>query len=161
MIPTSKCLPKRKKITTCVCPETYVWIVHGSGLCNSQNVETTQTVISRWKSRCTEAQPFAAAAVESLSCVWLFCDPRESSPPGSSVMEYWSSGLPFPSPGNLPVPGTEPGSPRLCWNDAGIKGDGLLIRATAWMNLSVIMLNEGNKSSILNWKNTYRIVTCI
>ena len=36
------------------------------------------------------------------------------SPPGSSVhgfprQEYWS-GLPFPSPGDLPHPGIEPGS---------------------------------------------------
>ena len=39
------------------------------------------------------------------------------SPPGSSVLgfsrkEYWS-GLPFPSPGDLPEPGIEPGSPAL------------------------------------------------
>ena len=29
-----------------------------------------------------------------------------------SRQEYWS-GLPFPSPGDLPNPGTEPGSPAL------------------------------------------------
>ena len=29
-----------------------------------------------------------------------------------SRQEYWS-GLPFPSPGDLPDPGTEPGSPSL------------------------------------------------
>ena len=39
------------------------------------------------------------------------------SPPGSSAMgfprqEYWS-GLPFPSPGDLPNPATEPTSPSL------------------------------------------------
>ena len=39
-------------------------------------------------------------------------DPRDYSPPGSSVMEfyrqeYWS-GLPFPTPEDLPNPGTEP-----------------------------------------------------
>ena len=39
------------------------------------------------------------------------------SPPGSSVhgilqQEYWS-GLPFPSPGDLPGPGIEPGSTTL------------------------------------------------
>ena len=39
------------------------------------------------------------------------------SPPGSSVhgilqQEYWS-GLPFTSPGDLPDPGIEPGSPTL------------------------------------------------
>ena len=41
----------------------------------------------------------------------------DCSPPGSSVHEicqarYWS-GLPFPSPGDLPNPGIEPGSPAL------------------------------------------------
>ena len=39
----------------------------------------------------------------------------DCNPPGSSVHEifpqgYWS-GLPFPSPGDLPDPGIEPGSP--------------------------------------------------
>ena len=43
--------------------------------------------------------------VQSLSCVRLFCDPVDCSPPGSSVLvisqqENWS-GLPFPSPGDL------------------------------------------------------------
>ena len=31
---------------------------------------------------------------------------------GFSRQEYWS-GLPFPSPGDLPNPGIEPGSPEL------------------------------------------------
>ena len=31
---------------------------------------------------------------------------------GFSRQEYWS-GLPFPSPGDLPSPGIEPGSPAL------------------------------------------------
>ena len=31
---------------------------------------------------------------------------------GLSRQEYWR-GLPFPSPGNLPYPGVEPGSPAL------------------------------------------------
>ena len=31
---------------------------------------------------------------------------------GLSRQEYWN-GVPFPSPGNLPDPGTEPGSPAL------------------------------------------------
>ena len=44
-------------------------------------------------------------------------DPRDCSPPGSSVHgifqeEYWS-GLPFPSPGDLPDPGIKPGSSTL------------------------------------------------
>ena len=47
------------------------------------------------------------------SCLTL-CDPMDSSPPGSSVhgisrQGYWS-GLPCPSPGDLPNPGIEPKS---------------------------------------------------
>ena len=43
--------------------------------------------------------------------------PMDSSLPGSSIhgvsrQEYWS-GLPFSSPGGLPNPGIEPGSPAL------------------------------------------------
>ena len=50
------------------------------------------------------------------SCLTL-CDPMDYSLPGSSVhgilrQEYWS-GLPFPSPRDLPNPGIEPGSPVL------------------------------------------------
>ena len=46
-----------------------------------------------------------------------FCDPMDYSLSGSPSMgfsrqEYWS-GLPFPSPGDLPYPGIEPGSPAL------------------------------------------------
>ena len=46
-----------------------------------------------------------------------FSDPTDCSPPGFSIMafsrpEYWS-GLPFPSPGDLPDPGIEPRSPTL------------------------------------------------
>ena len=47
----------------------------------------------------------------SQLCLTL-CDPMGCSPPGSSVLgilwqEYWS-GLPFPPPGDLPNPATEP-----------------------------------------------------
>ena len=42
------------------------------------------------------------------------CDPMDCSLPsmGFSRQEYWS-GLPFPSPGDLPNPGIEPRSPVL------------------------------------------------
>ena len=55
--------------------------------------------------------------VKSLSRVRLFATPRTAAhqaPPsmGFSRQEYWS-GLPFPSPGDLPDPGIEPGSPTL------------------------------------------------
>ena len=51
------------------------------------------------------------------SCPTL-CDPMDGSlhqaplSMGLSRQEYWS-GLPFPSPGNLPDPGIEPRSPTL------------------------------------------------
>ena len=55
--------------------------------------------------------------VKSLSRVRLFETPltvayQASLPMGFSRQEYWS-GLPFPSPGDLPDPGTKPGSPAL------------------------------------------------
>ena len=45
------------------------------------------------------------------SCPTL-CDPMHFSVHGILQEEYWS-GLPFPSPGDLPDPGTEPSSPAL------------------------------------------------
>ena len=55
--------------------------------------------------------------VKSLSHVRLFATPwtvAYQAPPsmGFSRQEYWS-GLPFPSPGDLPDPGIEPGSPAF------------------------------------------------
>ena len=55
--------------------------------------------------------------VKSLSRVQLFATlwtvTYQASPSmGFSRQEYWS-GLPFPSPGDLPDPGIEPGSPAL------------------------------------------------
>ena len=55
--------------------------------------------------------------VKSLSRVQLFVTTwtvAHQAPPsvGFSRQEYWS-GLPFPSPGDLPNPGIEPGSPAL------------------------------------------------
>ena len=55
--------------------------------------------------------------VKSLSRVRLFATPwavayQASLSMGFSRQEDWS-GLPFPSPGDLPNPGIEPGSPTL------------------------------------------------
>ena len=55
--------------------------------------------------------------VKSLSRVRLFAIPwivvyQASLSMGFSRQEYWN-GLPFPSPGDLPDPGIEPGSPAL------------------------------------------------
>ena len=55
--------------------------------------------------------------VKSLSRVRLFATPwtvayQAPLSMGFSRQEHWS-GLPFPSPGDLPEPGIEPGSPAL------------------------------------------------
>ena len=55
--------------------------------------------------------------VKSLSCVRLFVTPwtvayKAPLSMGFSRQRYWS-GLPFPSPADLPNPGIKPGSPTL------------------------------------------------
>ena len=60
-----------------------------------------------------DLDPSVTQVLVTQSCLTL-CNPMACSPPGSSVHEifqarYWS-GLPFPSPGDLPNPGIEPGS---------------------------------------------------
>ena len=55
--------------------------------------------------------------VKSLSRVQLFATPwtvayQAPLSMGFSRQQYWS-GLPFPSPGDLPNPGLKPGSPAL------------------------------------------------
>ena len=57
------------------------------------------------------------AKVKSLSCVWQFATPQTVAYQAPQSMElsrqeYWS-GLPFPSPGDLPNPGIKPRSPTL------------------------------------------------
>ena len=60
---------------------------------------------------------FDQGKVKSLSRVRLFATPwtvtyQAPQPTEFSRQEYWS-GLPFHSPGDLPDPGIEPGSPTL------------------------------------------------
>ena len=57
---------------------------------------------------------------KSLQLYLSFCNPMDYNPPASlfgilpkdrdSCQEYWT-GLPFPTPGDLPNPGIEPASP--------------------------------------------------
>ena len=58
----------------------------------------------------------SAQRVKLLSRIRLFATPWTEEPAAGSMgfsrQEYWS-GLPFPSPGNLTDPGTEPRSPAL------------------------------------------------
>ena len=58
------------------------------------------------------------ACAEPLRLCSTLCDTIDCNPPGSSVhgfsrQEHWS-GLPFPSPGDLPDSGIEPTSPVSC-----------------------------------------------
>ena len=67
------------------------------------------------KVRATTITLFPESEMKLLSRVRLFATPWTVAyqvPPsvGFSRQEYWS-GLPFPSPVDLPDPGTEPGSP--------------------------------------------------
>ena len=60
---------------------------------------------------------FTLAKAKLLSCVQLFATPwtvdyKAPLSVGLSRQEYWS-GLPFPSPRDLPNRGTEAGSPTL------------------------------------------------
>ena len=70
-----------------------------------------------WISPPKKINPFLKVKVKSLSHVWLavilWTVACKASPSvGFSRQEYWS-GLPFPSPGDLPDPGIEPGAPAL------------------------------------------------
>ena len=80
--------------------------------------------------------------VKSLSHVRLFATPwtvaHQAPPPvGFSRQEYWS-GLPFPSPGDLPNPGIEPRSPALQADTLPSEPPGKLKR-------------RGEKSRIMSW----------
>ena len=66
---------------------------------------------------CVRVCIHVVVVVRSPNCVSLFATPRTAAFQGSLSMgffrqEYWS-GLPFPSPGDLPDPGIEPMSPAL------------------------------------------------
>ena len=68
----------------------------------------------RWRGTGCISSP--KVKVKSLSRVWLFVTPwtvARQAPlfTGFSRQEYWN-GLPFPSPGDLPSPRSEPRSPR-------------------------------------------------
>ena len=75
------------------------------------------------------------------SCLTL-CDPwtvAHQAPPsmGFSRQEYWS-GLPFPSPGDLPDPGIEPRSPTLQADSLPSEPPGKPIKETHLPNLSYL-----------------------
>ena len=87
----------------------------------SQRVDTTERPMLLVLLLEKEAADSEFSSVQSFSRVQLFATPwtvAYQAPPsmGFSRQECWS-GLPFPSPGDLPHPGIEPRSPAL-WADA-------------------------------------------
>ena len=95
-------------INSCVNSNTRSW--------DSQNVQYVIMAEYIHAGVCAEKQPvmllctFSVCMLTRSSCLTL-CDPMDCHPPGSSMsvgfsrQEYWS-GLPFPSPGDLPDPGS-------------------------------------------------------
>ena len=83
------------------------------------NEETSSSLSTFWIPSCLQKHlhlPYVCM-YQGLSQVNLFVTQQTVAHQASLSMEfsrqeYWS-GLPFPSPGNLPNPGTEPGSPAL------------------------------------------------
>ena len=102
---------KKRKVVAQSCP-TLCFSMNCSLFCSSVH-EILQTRVLEWV-----AISFSKIKkVKLLSRVRLFVTPWTvpCQAPQSmefSRQEYWS-GLPFPSPGDLPDPGTEPGSPTL------------------------------------------------
>ena len=89
---------------------------------------------------------YTQVKVKLLSCVQLFATPWTTAyqaPPsmGFSRQEYWS-GLPFPSPGDLPDPGIEPWSPAFQADTLTSEPPG---KSLFQKKLSVIQISQGNK----------------
>ena len=90
------------------------------GICTPMFIEALFTIARTWKQPkfpSTDKWIRKLWYMKSLSCVRLFATPwtlahQAPASMGFSRQEYWS-GLPFPSPGNLPDPGIEPRSPML------------------------------------------------
>ena len=91
----------------------------------SQFSNLPKNISTDWKKRlgphregpCSTMAGCKEKKVKSFSHVRLFTTPwtvARQAPlsMGFSRQEYWS-GLPFPSPGDLPIPGIKPGSPAL------------------------------------------------
>ena len=105
----------------CNVPPAFYFVWFSVFLCKNWNhprdlQEICPFAISRGQF-CTKMQTPEWSEVKSLSRVWLFATPwtiAYQAPPSMrfSRQEYWS-GLPFPSPGDLPNPGIEPGTPAV------------------------------------------------
>ena len=87
------------------------------GIFPTQGLNLSLLHLLHWQGDSLPPAPPGWSEVKSLSRVRPFATPwtvAYQAPPsvGFSRQECWS-GLPFPSPGDLPDPGIEPGSPAL------------------------------------------------
>ena len=85
-----------------------------------------------------------AIEVKSLSRVRLFATPWTVACQAPLYMEfsrqeYWS-GLSFPSPGDLPDPGIEPGSPTLQADTLTSEPPGKLMYSTVCLQIMTVLL---------------------
>ena len=76
-----------------------------------QQSNTQRFHFSEKQSNNKEVKVKSLSRVRLLATLWTVAY-QAPQPMGFSRQEYWS-GLPFPSPGDLPNPGIKPGSPAL------------------------------------------------
>ena len=91
--------------------------------------------------------------VKVVSCVQVFATPwtvahQATLSMGFSRQEYWS-GLPFPSPGDLPKPGIEPMSPTLQANSLPSEPPGIACTVLSTLVYVVVEISQGNSYKIL------------
>ena len=76
--------------------------------CNSVTTQADKSFSSVSKESESEVAQSCPTLCDPMGCIAYHTPPSM----GSSGQEYWS-GLPFPSPQDLPDPGIKPGSPAL------------------------------------------------
>ena len=99
-------VPTDDQMTKCVYPYTELFFSHEKKWSTGHCYNVEENIVKREK--------WSEEEVKLLSRVRLFVTPRTVAyraplSTGFSRQEYWS-GLPFPSPGELPDPGIEPTS---------------------------------------------------
>ena len=109
---------------------TWVWAISGRWWCTGNPGGLQSMGSQRVRHNGTTELKVKVCGSVSRSVASDSLPPMECSPPGSSVVgfsrqEYWS-GLPFPSPGDLPHLGMEPGSPALWAGSSPSEPPGLL-----------------------------------
>ena len=98
-----------------------IWVEVCANPTQSQCIHTSRVLLENTANSLLRRQLMPSLRLDSRLCcclvtqscltlLWPFCSPPGSSVYGILRQEYWS-GLPFPSPRDLPDPGTEHTSP--------------------------------------------------